>query len=293
MVGSREAMPDVSHLRIWGCTAYVHVQKDKRAALGSHMEKCIFIGYPEGYKGWKFYNPITKKLVISERAEFDERYMLGSHSVQRPQETRNDTSNDEQRYIPIPAIQVDADDDEDDDSIRVPLAEPQEQQQQEQQEEQQKREENNNEDVQPEIEAEVDERPVTPPPPSASCPLTPICVRFSHGFCCTFSGLPPHLRRSTASGWPCHLKGALYTKPRVYAGVQWTPGTLCGVRWTPGSVQANLVTTKNSVKMGMESMWIPHRLQTKCLDFPWIPEDWSQCGLMWTPWTPHSICIHA
>ena len=86
---------------------------------------------------------------------------------------------------------------------------------------------------------------------------------------------------------------ALYTKPRVNAGVQWTPGTLCGVRWTPGSVQANLVTTKNSVKMGMESMWIPHRLQTKCLDFPWIPEDWSQCGLMWTPWTPHSICIHA
>jgi hypothetical protein len=83
--------PDVSHLRIWGCTAYVHVQKDKRTALGSHMEKCIFIGYPDGYKGWKFYNPITKKTVISERAEFDERYMLGSHSVQRPQETRNDT----------------------------------------------------------------------------------------------------------------------------------------------------------------------------------------------------------
>ena len=44
--------PDVSHLRIWGCLAYVHVQKDKRAALGSHMEKCIFIGYPPGYKGW-------------------------------------------------------------------------------------------------------------------------------------------------------------------------------------------------------------------------------------------------
>ena len=36
--------PDVSHLRIWGCVAYVHVQKDKRGALGSHMEKCIFIG---------------------------------------------------------------------------------------------------------------------------------------------------------------------------------------------------------------------------------------------------------
>ena len=38
------------------------------------MEKCIFIGYPEGYKGWKFYNPVTKKVIISERADFDERY---------------------------------------------------------------------------------------------------------------------------------------------------------------------------------------------------------------------------
>jgi hypothetical protein len=66
--------PDVSHLRVWGCTAYVHIQKDKRAGLGSHMEKCVFIGYPQGYKGWKFYNPTTKKTVISERADLDERY---------------------------------------------------------------------------------------------------------------------------------------------------------------------------------------------------------------------------
>ncbi len=65
--------PDISHLRIWGCAAYVHVQKDKRKGLGSHMEKCVFIGYPPGYKGWKFYNPVTKKTIICERAEFDER----------------------------------------------------------------------------------------------------------------------------------------------------------------------------------------------------------------------------
>jgi len=38
------------------------------------MEKCVFIGYPQGYKGWKFYNPTTKKTIISERADFDERY---------------------------------------------------------------------------------------------------------------------------------------------------------------------------------------------------------------------------
>jgi hypothetical protein len=54
--------PNLSHLRVWGCTAHVLIQKDKRplGSLGAHMEKCVFIGYPQGYKGWKFYNPLTK-----------------------------------------------------------------------------------------------------------------------------------------------------------------------------------------------------------------------------------------
>ena len=69
--------PDVSHLRVWGCTAYVHIQKDKWTGIGSHMEKCVFIGYPDGYKGWMFYNFTTKQTVISECAEFDERYFPG------------------------------------------------------------------------------------------------------------------------------------------------------------------------------------------------------------------------
>ena len=33
--------PDLSHLRVWGCTAYVLIQRDKRplGSLGVHMEK--------------------------------------------------------------------------------------------------------------------------------------------------------------------------------------------------------------------------------------------------------------
>ena len=61
--------PDVSHLRVWGCLAYVFIQKDKRRSLQPHMEQCVFVGYPSGYKGWKFYNPSTKKYIISEQAE--------------------------------------------------------------------------------------------------------------------------------------------------------------------------------------------------------------------------------
>src|ERR1700733_3618656 len=86
--------PDLSRLRVWGCTAYVLIQRDKRplGSLGSHMEKCVFLGYPLGYKGWKFYNPVTKKVTISERADFDECYfMLQKHSVPHLPPPRPDT----------------------------------------------------------------------------------------------------------------------------------------------------------------------------------------------------------
>ena len=109
--------PDVSHLRVWGCVAYVHIQKDKRAKLGSHMEKCIFIGYPEGYKGWKFYNPETRKAVISERADFDERYTFKtwktapSHIV-----TPNPPPSTDHNYTPGYGTVEEVDENESDDA---------------------------------------------------------------------------------------------------------------------------------------------------------------------------------
>ena len=69
--------PDVSYLRVFGCTAYVHVQKDQRTGIGSHTQKCVFIGYPPDYKAWIFYNPLTKKTLISKDVVFDERHMPG------------------------------------------------------------------------------------------------------------------------------------------------------------------------------------------------------------------------
>jgi hypothetical protein len=37
--------PNVSHLRVFGCIAYVHVSDEKRSKLNPKVEKCIFIGY--------------------------------------------------------------------------------------------------------------------------------------------------------------------------------------------------------------------------------------------------------
>jgi len=37
--------PDVSHLRVFGCIAHVHVLDEKRSKLDPKAEKCIFIRY--------------------------------------------------------------------------------------------------------------------------------------------------------------------------------------------------------------------------------------------------------
>ena len=64
--------PCVSHLRVFGCDAYIHVPKDKITQLDSISERCIFIGYKDGLKGYKFWNPVTRKVVYSLDVVFRE-----------------------------------------------------------------------------------------------------------------------------------------------------------------------------------------------------------------------------
>ncbi|KAL0360891.1 UNVERIFIED_CONTAM: hypothetical protein Sradi_3773600 [Sesamum radiatum] len=67
---------DFDHLRIFGCSTYVHVPSDERSKLDSKSKQCTFQGYKKGIKGYKFWDPITRKMVISRDAMFDEEFML-------------------------------------------------------------------------------------------------------------------------------------------------------------------------------------------------------------------------
>ena len=64
--------PDLSHLKVFGCIAYVHVPDELRRKLDPKAEKCIFVGYSLEQKGYKCYNPITRELRISRDVVFDE-----------------------------------------------------------------------------------------------------------------------------------------------------------------------------------------------------------------------------
>jgi len=64
--------PSVTHLRVFGCVAYAKIPDARRTKLDDKSEKCIFVGYSERKMGYKLYNPITKKVIMSRDVIFEE-----------------------------------------------------------------------------------------------------------------------------------------------------------------------------------------------------------------------------
>ena len=55
--------PNVSHLKVFGCKAMVYIPKaNQNGKLNQQSAKCIFVGYPNDGKGYKFYNPVEKNV---------------------------------------------------------------------------------------------------------------------------------------------------------------------------------------------------------------------------------------
>ncbi|KAK9053912.1 hypothetical protein SSX86_024987 [Deinandra increscens subsp. villosa] len=65
---------DCSEIRVFGSLAYSHVSQDK---LGNRAEKCVFLGYPEGVKGYKLWRVESSKprVIISRNGTFREDIM--------------------------------------------------------------------------------------------------------------------------------------------------------------------------------------------------------------------------
>ncbi|KAL0342640.1 UNVERIFIED_CONTAM: Retrovirus-related Pol polyprotein from transposon TNT 1-94 [Sesamum calycinum] len=65
---------DLSSLRVFGCSAFVFQNNDK---LEPRAQKCVFIGYPEGVKGYRLWlrNQTGFKVVISKDVTFNESEM--------------------------------------------------------------------------------------------------------------------------------------------------------------------------------------------------------------------------
>lgn len=64
--------PSVEHFRVWGSIAHVHISDEKRSKLDDKSNTCIFFGFSEESKGYRLYNPQSKKVIVSRDVVFEE-----------------------------------------------------------------------------------------------------------------------------------------------------------------------------------------------------------------------------
>ena len=62
--------PNYSLLKVFGCTCFVLRPKVERSKLTSRSALCVFLGYGEGQKGYRCFDPIHKKLYVSRHVVF-------------------------------------------------------------------------------------------------------------------------------------------------------------------------------------------------------------------------------
>ena len=66
-------VPDISHLKVFGCSAYVHIPKETHAnGLAPKSELMAYLGHTEGIKVFKFMRLLNNTMYHSTTVLFDE-----------------------------------------------------------------------------------------------------------------------------------------------------------------------------------------------------------------------------
>jgi hypothetical protein len=75
--------PNYHDLRVFGCVCYVHVDSSMRHKFQDKALQCRFVGYADDYKGYRCYDPVSKRIKISRNVVFDESNF--GHNVVTPE----------------------------------------------------------------------------------------------------------------------------------------------------------------------------------------------------------------
>ncbi|CAH9073666.1 unnamed protein product [Cuscuta europaea] len=79
--------------KVFGCTVYVHVPKTHRDKLDPCAEKCVFVGYGVNKKGYRCYDPQTRRMFTSMNCDFLEtKYYYSAQHMGQGEEQRDTLS---------------------------------------------------------------------------------------------------------------------------------------------------------------------------------------------------------
>ena len=70
-----------SHLKVFGCVSYVHIDFDARSKLDAKSKICFLIGYGDEKLGYRFWDEQNRKIIRSRNVIFNEYVMYKDRST--------------------------------------------------------------------------------------------------------------------------------------------------------------------------------------------------------------------
>jgi len=81
--------PSIAHFRVFGCISHVHVPDHRRVKLDAKSLKCVYLGVSENSKAYRFFNPISQKIIISRDVVFEEDQKWNWDDIPKPVTTND------------------------------------------------------------------------------------------------------------------------------------------------------------------------------------------------------------
>ncbi|KAG6764687.1 hypothetical protein POTOM_032168 [Populus tomentosa] len=94
----------LSHLKVFGCVSYVHIDSDTRNKLEAKSKKCFFIGYGDEEFGFRFWDDQNRKIIRSRNVIFNEKVMYKDRSSEETEMADSDTSPQRSEFIRLEGL---------------------------------------------------------------------------------------------------------------------------------------------------------------------------------------------
>ncbi|KAK2998010.1 hypothetical protein RJ639_025476 [Escallonia herrerae] len=93
-----------SFLKVFGCIAYAHIDKEERKKLDSKSQKCVFIGYGGDEYGSRLWDYEHNKIIRSRDVIFDEsrlyKHRLQEHGIEKENKEYMELDEPEDGQVP-------------------------------------------------------------------------------------------------------------------------------------------------------------------------------------------------